>query len=338
MSEVSKLYESDEVFREVADLLYGGGVEIHKASPDQADLNARRAKSQRRQAQVGLATNVIGIGAGLAGTAAAAKEFSSARESAGKKKVKYAPKHMGEGKIAGKLKPLKNFASGKKAKYAVAAAGAGLGLQAANVAGDFVANRVLARSAKKDQIHKEFFGVPTTKKEAQLKAINAGVKGGKKGTELGKSGLKKGKLKICNMVEKSFDVTWEGEISKVDADKQQVFGWASIVEMNGEPVVDLQGDYIAIDEVEKSAYEYVHKSRKGGDMHLRDGDQPIHKSDMIESFVVTPEKKKAMHLPEDTPVGWWVGYQINDADLWQKVKSGQRTGFSIHGRGQRSDA
>ena len=68
-----------------------------------------------------------------------------------------------------------------------------------------------------------------------------------------------------------YDVRWEGEFAKVNTDKQQVFGWASIVELNGEPVVDLQGDYISIDEVEKSAYEYVHKSRKGGDMHLREG-------------------------------------------------------------------
>src|SRR6185503_10016795 len=67
-----------------------------------------------------------------------------------------------------------------------------------------------------------------------------------------------------NVVQKQdLDVVWEGEFSKVNADKQQVFGWASIVEMNGEPVVDLQGDYISIDEVEKSGYEYVMKSRKG---------------------------------------------------------------------------
>lgn len=132
------------------------------------------------------------------------------------------------------------------------------------------------------------------------------------------------------------DLRWEGEISKVDVDKQQVFGWASIVEMNGEPVVDLQGDYITIDEVEKSAYDYVHKSRKGGDMHLRDNfGGPVSKSHMIESFVVTPEKKQSLGLPESTPTGWWVGYQVNDPELWAKVKNGERTGFSIHGRGVR---
>jgi len=71
-------------------------------------------------------------------------------------------------------------------------------------------------------------------------------------------------------------------------------------------------------------------------MHLRDGDQPVHASDMIESFIVTPEKKQALGLPDEMPVGWWVGYQVNDPDVWAKVKSGERTGFSIHGRGRRS--
>ena len=58
-------------------------------------------------------------------------------------------------------------------------------------------------------------------------------------------------------------------------------------------------------------------------------------SNMIESFVVTQEKKQALGLPR-APTGWWVGFQVNDPELWSKVKSGQRTGFSIHGRGVRS--
>ena len=48
-----------------------------------------------------------------------------------------------------------------------------------------------------------------------------------------------------------------------------MFGWASIVSVNGKPVVDRQGDLIDADEMEKSAYEYVIKSRRGGDQHRR---------------------------------------------------------------------
>lgn len=132
------------------------------------------------------------------------------------------------------------------------------------------------------------------------------------------------------------DVEFAGEFSKVDTDKRQVFGWASIVKMDGKTVVDRQGDLIDEDEMEKSAYEYVIKSRKGGDQHRRTDDgQPFHASDMIESFVVTDEKKQRLGLPESMPTGWWVGFKVNDDETWRKVKNGDVTGFSLHGRGKR---
>jgi hypothetical protein len=135
------------------------------------------------------------------------------------------------------------------------------------------------------------------------------------------------------------EVTWTGEIAKVDADKRQVFGWASVSAVNGQPVVDLQGDVVPIEEMEESAYRYVIESRKGGDMHRRvaKADQPLHVADMIESFVVTPEKLEKMGLPGNAlPHGWWVGYKVNNDEQWNLVKSGARTGFSIHGKGTRT--
>lgn len=136
--------------------------------------------------------------------------------------------------------------------------------------------------------------------------------------------------------EDSFGVTWAGEFSKMDDEKRQVFGWASVVEVDGRPVIDRQGDWITPDEIEKAAYKYVQDSRKGGHQHKRtDDDQPFHASNMIESIVFTPEKIEKMGLPSDFPVGWWVGYQVHDEETWDKVKKGDVTGFSIHGRGKR---
>lgn len=133
-----------------------------------------------------------------------------------------------------------------------------------------------------------------------------------------------------------FGVTWAGEFSKMDEDKHQVFGWASIVEIDGQPIVDRQGDWIEPAEIEKAAYKYVLESRKGGHQHRRtDDDQPFHASDMIESIVFTPEKIEKMGLPDDFPVGWWVGYKVHDGETWEKVKKGDITGFSIHGKGKR---
>jgi hypothetical protein len=135
------------------------------------------------------------------------------------------------------------------------------------------------------------------------------------------------------------DYEFVGDISKMDEDKRQVFGWCSLTTVDGKPVVDLQNDYISIEEIEKSAYDYVRSSRKGGDMHARVGADPVHTSDMIESVIVTPEKLRKMGVPEESiskvHTGWWVGFQVNDDAQWQKVKSGERAGFSIHGKGAR---
>lgn len=136
------------------------------------------------------------------------------------------------------------------------------------------------------------------------------------------------------------DFVAEGTFSKVDADKRLAFGWASVVEKNGMPVVDRQGDYMTLDDVEDAAYRYVISSRIGGDMHKRNGDQPHHVSDLVESMVVTVEKLERLGVPGDVaksmPTGWWVGFKIHDDDTWDLVKEGKRAGFSIHGKGRRS--
>lgn len=148
---------------------------------------------------------------------------------------------------------------------------------------------------------------------------------------------------VTRIVHKSgFDMA--GQITGINEDKHQVFGWASIVQKDGEPVVDMQGDYIGVEELEKAAYDYVQNSRVGGAMHYRVDDEgnvieksaPYHAADLIESFVVTPEKISKMGLPDSTPVGWWVGFKVNDSEVWDMVKSGEWKGFSIHGSGRRT--
>lgn len=140
---------------------------------------------------------------------------------------------------------------------------------------------------------------------------------------------------VAKAADGELDVVWEGTFSKTDDEKRQAFGWASVVSVNGEPVVDKQGDVIDWEDMEKAAYDYVLKSRKGGSQHRREGDQPFHASDMIESFVVTPEKVEKMHLPPETPLGWWVGFHFHDDQAWSDIKKGLKTGFSVHGKGKR---
>ena len=121
-------------------------------------------------------------------------------------------------------------------------------------------------------------------------------------------------------------------VIKSDDDKRLVFGWASVaVRATGEVIEDLQGDIIEIDVLEKAAYEYTAEFGTAGEMHERGG-----VGRLIESVVFTKEKAAAMGIPDGyMPEGWWVGFRIDDADVWQKVKTGEYSMFSIEGTAQR---
>lgn len=132
------------------------------------------------------------------------------------------------------------------------------------------------------------------------------------------------------------EVTWGGTFSKFDDEKRLAFGWASVVELNGQPVIDRQGDVISMDEIEKASYEYMLNSRVGGDMHRRTmDDRPMQVSRVVESVVFTPEKCTAMGISKDMAGRWWLGVKVDDESSWQAVRKGERTGFSIHGKGLR---
>lgn len=120
-------------------------------------------------------------------------------------------------------------------------------------------------------------------------------------------------------------------IAKADPDKRLIFGWASVVEKNGQLVVDHQDDAIQPADLEDGAYDFVLFSRQQGDMHMRKGTGRL-----IESCVFTKEKQDAMgiRLPDDM-VAWWVGFKVDDDGLWAAHKRGDRPEFSIGGTGRR---
>jgi hypothetical protein len=127
--------------------------------------------------------------------------------------------------------------------------------------------------------------------------------------------------------------TRAGEIVKTEDEQKLVFGWAYIASQDGATVLDKSGDFIEDpEELAKAAYDFVLESRDGGDWHKRKG-----VSTMVESMVLTPEKIEKMGLPDTTPIGWWVGYKIHDDEVWNKVKDGTYTSFSIHGSGVRKE-
>lgn len=352
MSADAELYATDETFAAVADLLFGGGADqllanISKANPSQSDLAAKDRK--KRKITAGL--SAVGAAAGGAGLALGGHNLRRGYRSA-----RYGIK-AGE-KVTGALKPITT----KKKAIRSAVSGEKLAtglipLEVAGLTGEVAATKILhgdtkhGSTRKKPGFSKAITEIPESAKLPKTKgqltrAVVTNPKVQAKGLEYTKKGagtLRRlpDKVKTMNTskrLDEPVEVVWSGEFAKADSEKQQIFGWASVVEVDGEPVVDLQGDRISPDEMEKAAYSYVQKSRKGGDMHLRDNWEPIQKSEMIESFIVTDEKRQAMGLPTSVPTGWWVGFQVQDPQVWADVKAGKRTGFSIHGTGRRTPA
>lgn len=321
-SQVAKaLSKHDNAYQEMASILFGDGADelVAKLSPDQTDLHAK-GKQDRKTRAITAGLSGVGAAAGAGGLALAGKEMRHG--------YKHAPKNLSR---AGKL-----VHSAKNKKIATAL----LPLEAAGLGGELMATKILHGDVKKPK------KVVASKSADEYKELAVPNKGKlvRTGFRKGSPQLKKvieeynrpGAVKQENLGKSDTEIIWEGEFSKMDTDKRQVFGWASVVEVGGEPVHDLQGDVVTGDEIEKAAYAYVQKSRKGGDNHRRAGEEPFHASDMIESFLVTPEKIEKMGLPPHAlPTGWWVGFQVNDDELWSEVKKGNRSQFSIHGRGIR---
>lgn len=351
---------------QILNTLYGEGVwEITKAMTAE-----QKQKRDKRITQTLAAGNAVSA---VAGPAALYSAVRSARNNTGGiprdvatgigTKLKASPsprlRKVGEAVMKpvdalNKVKPGAKVP--KRLKIAAGAAGATMvGLQAINASVDAASAKVLSNQAKKkDKVNKSEGGLPPHT-EVKLKMLRKGTDGAfytlkkipvenikaVKKTPVHKSDdLIRRVAALYAQVEevsKSADVDMaiRGEVCKMNTEKKQVFGWASVIELDGKPVVDLQDDVMTIETIEKAAYKYVHGSRKGGHQHQREGDEPLHVSDMIESFVLTPEKKEAMGLPDTTPTGWWVGFKVNDEQTWQDYKSGKLKDFSIHGSGRR---
>lgn len=130
------------------------------------------------------------------------------------------------------------------------------------------------------------------------------------------------------VLKRSFDV------KKSDDEKQYVFGWASVaVTADGEQIEDHQEDIIDIEDLEQAAYHFVKFYREGGEMHERGGCAVL-----IESCVFTKEKVALMEVPDGTlPEAWWIGFHVTDKDVWEKVKSGEYSMFSIEGKATRME-
>ena len=123
-------------------------------------------------------------------------------------------------------------------------------------------------------------------------------------------------------------------ILKTDDDKRLVFGWASVsITVDGEQLEDHQKDMIDPEDLEEAVYEYVLNFRDTGEEHIQSMRK---KGKLVESCVFTEEKQRAMGIPAGIiPVGWWIGFKIEDDAAWERVKNGTYKMFSIEGKANR---
>lgn len=116
--------------------------------------------------------------------------------------------------------------------------------------------------------------------------------------------------------------------SKTNDDKQLVSGWASVsANADGSLPLDWEDDVIPPCVLEKAAIDFMKDYRDSGVAHEGDSVGTV-----VESIVMTKEKQAAMGIPEGcVPEGWFITVQINDSDVFAKVKDGTYKMFSIQG-------
>lgn len=119
------------------------------------------------------------------------------------------------------------------------------------------------------------------------------------------------------------------EIFKTDDELRLVFGFASVIEKDGEEVVDTQLDTIDGSELLRATTDYMQKSREGKMMHA--GGKI---GEVVHSFPLTPDIAKSLGV-STSQYGWIVGMKVHSDAVWELVKSGELQSFSIGGRATR---
>lgn len=127
------------------------------------------------------------------------------------------------------------------------------------------------------------------------------------------------------------DVRFDFQIAKASPTGRFVSGWLSVVEKDGEAVADTQGDVIEIGEIAKAFRKYMKGPRV---IKARHAGEKI--GEMVECVVVDDDFAKAHGITHGKR-GVWGTAEITDEATREEVKKGVFGGFSIGGRGKRTE-
>jgi len=127
-------------------------------------------------------------------------------------------------------------------------------------------------------------------------------------------------------------------IVKADQDRQMVWGWALVSVEKGQPVCDLQGDEVDTDELQHAVHgSFMRNGRVGKRMHgQRYAGATIASpvGEVVDSIVFTKALQDALGIDLGRE-GWFVGMKIHKKAVWEEVKAGKLSAFSIGGEAER---
>lgn len=123
----------------------------------------------------------------------------------------------------------------------------------------------------------------------------------------------------------------KGQFTRVNKASKTAWGWFYVSKVNGEYVPDHSGDTWDIEDIQKTAHDFVCESRVGGEAHIWKGG-----AELVESIVFTKELQDVLGI-DLKKEGWFGAFRILDADLLEKIEKGDYEMFSIGGTGQREE-
>jgi hypothetical protein len=119
--------------------------------------------------------------------------------------------------------------------------------------------------------------------------------------------------------------------TKINEDEQIVYGWASVITVKGEPVLDWQEDIIEPAELRKAAHDFMQEARHAGLLHVLKRQIGT----VVESVVLTADVQKALGIDLGQE-GWFIGVKVENKAVWKMIKDGELRAFSIGGHGERT--
>lgn len=118
------------------------------------------------------------------------------------------------------------------------------------------------------------------------------------------------------------DVKKSISISKVDAERRLVYGVVYEPE-----IVDAQGDFANAEEIEKACHLFMQDYQNVGVMH--EEVLPDSSASVVENYITS---QNIMLGDDRVRKGSWVMVvKVHDDELWESVKKGELTGFSMAG-------